>query len=184
MIRFRLLHSLLNARCWMLNSECWLLTLHSLWGRLPAAGRENTFSKGLSISHSSLFVGYRRNTSIVVSGTPLLTSVAKGTIDYPAVDSRRIQRLGSAETRLANPLPSDSRIFFFQYSGFHAARHSIVVIRYFFFLFDFTALFAFIVRILFRYFSTWHQCSSAVLFHSIVKPFELLVTCVAWKPLQ
>jgi hypothetical protein len=39
---------------------------------------------------------------------------------YPATDL-----LVAAETRLAKPLPRDSRIFRFQYSGFQAARHNI-----------------------------------------------------------
>jgi hypothetical protein len=41
--------------------------------------------------------------------------VASGTVDYLAV---------TAETRLAKPLPNDSRIFCFHYSGFQAACHN------------------------------------------------------------
>jgi hypothetical protein len=34
----------------------------------------------------------------------------------------------AAETCLAKPLTSDSRIFWFQYSGFQAARHNMIII--------------------------------------------------------
>jgi hypothetical protein len=46
-------------------------------------------------------------------------TVASGTVDYLAV---------TTETRLAKPLPNDSRIFCFQYSGFQAARHNIITL--------------------------------------------------------
>jgi hypothetical protein len=43
----------------------------------------------------------------------------------PAVDTQRPQLSVVAETCLAKPLPSYSRIFWFQYSCFQAARHNM-----------------------------------------------------------
>jgi hypothetical protein len=44
---------------------------------------------------------------------------------------KRLQRLVSAETRLAKPLPSYSSPFRLQYSGFQAARHTAPSLRLF-----------------------------------------------------
>jgi hypothetical protein len=118
MILFRMLHSLLNSEFWMLTG-LWLLTLYSIsWGRLPAARRENTFSKGLSISQSNLFLSVTGGTvhrclrSSRFPGRYRGNALLNGTC--PVLGSRyaATDLLVAKETRLAVALPRDSRTNF------------------------------------------------------------------------